>query len=128
MEVRLGRCGRNAAPDHAPLVICSPFVEADFVAMPVPSPKASQFYAPLSYYPVKATVIPLPETLNSEAIKMGRLVLNDATAHRQSFVAVGFASLSGGILNWLTTNASQNFTVLPVGDFDQVRVLEFVPR
>lgn len=123
----LAAADANSAPDHVPLIVCSDYPEADFVSMPVPLPQTSKLYSQLSYYPVRTTVIPMPRTLNAEAIKSGRLFLSNAAAHHQRFLATGYLS-SAGILNWLMQNAAPNYRVRLVGDFDHVRVLEFDPR
>jgi mannosyltransferase len=41
---------KNASADDAPVLVCSDFREADFVAMPSGSARDSNIFAPLSYY------------------------------------------------------------------------------
>lgn len=123
----LAAADANASRDHAPLIVCSDFAEADSTKMPVPSPQTSKLYSQLSYFPVHTTVIPMPRTLNAEAVRTGRLFLSAAAAHHQRFLATGYVS-SAGILDWLTSSAAPEYTVRLVGDFDHVRLLEFDPR
>ena len=57
----------NAAQDGSPLVICSDLPEADFQSMPTGPASESVLFAPLSYYKVRAAVVPMPRALNEQA-------------------------------------------------------------
>ncbi len=78
----------NAAADHAPLLMCSPLVEADYQPMPA-VPSESVLYAPLSYYKVNAPVVPLPRTLNDEAERQAKTVPVEGGAGAHPFPGAG---------------------------------------
>jgi hypothetical protein len=82
---------------------------------------------PLSYYPLSVPVTPLPRALNDEAMRDGSRFLQQAARRHQRFLAMAFVQ-SYGTLDWLTKTASGNYDVHPIGQFDGVKVLEFVPR
>lgn len=117
---------KNAAPDNAPVIVCSEFPEADYVTMPLGSAKESRLFAPLSYYKLTVPVIPMPRTLNAETVRVGTQFLQDATRKHQRFLAIAYKE-SHPTLSWLAEQASPNFKVRDLGRFDQVDVLEFTP-
>ena len=83
----------NAAADHAPLLMCSPLVEADFQPMPAVASE-SVLYSPLSYYKVSAPVVPLPRTLNAEAERQAKqFLLKAAQEHTRFLVLAPWPSL-----------------------------------
>lgn len=118
---------KDASSDNAPVVICSGFVEADHAAMPVNSPKDTFLFAPLSYYKLTVPVVPMPRTLNDEAIRVGSLFLRQATQKHERFFALSDKP-SYSIIDWLTRAASDSYDVRNLGVFDETTVLEFVPR
>ena len=118
---------KNASVDNAPVLMCSGFIEADFVPMPLDSAKESKLLAPLSYYNLSAPVIPLPMALNDEAMRVGSSFLQEAAQKHERFLAMAQHS-SYKTLDWLTQNATATYSVRKIGVFDEIEVLEFVPR
>jgi mannosyltransferase len=118
---------KNASTDNAPVVVCSDFIESDFMPMPLGSAKESSLFAPLSYYKLTVPVVPLPRGLNSEAMKVGSQFLQEAEQKHQRFLAMGDPP-SYKILDWLTQCASGSYDVHKLGVFDQTEILEFIPR
>jgi hypothetical protein len=115
----------NAAPDHAPLLMCSPFVEGDY--QPTPGVVSeSMMYAPLSYYKVSAEVVPLPGSLTEEAkIQAQRFLLKAGREHHRFLVLEGWPSLR--IVNYLAYYAQDTYAPHELGNFDGIWVVEFVP-
>jgi 4-amino-4-deoxy-L-arabinose transferase-like glycosyltransferase len=118
---------KNASTDNAPVLVCSDFIESDYMAMPVGSAKESRMFAPLSYYKLTVPVVPLPRDFNSEAIKVGSQFIQEAEQRHQRFLAMGDRP-SYRTLDWLTQRASGSYDVHKLGVFDQTEILEFVPR
>jgi mannosyltransferase len=113
----------NAAEDHAPLLMCSPLVEADFQPMPAIASQ-SVLYAPLSYYKVKAPVVPLPRTVNAETKRQVRQFL--LTAGQERFLVLApWPSLR--IVDLLAYESQSTHTPRVLGKFDEIWVVEFVP-
>ena len=118
---------KNASADHAPMLICSDFPEADHELMPTENAKESALLAQLSYYKVSGPVIALPRTLNQEAIRVASNFLQDPSQRQQRFLVLAY-EFSHGILDWLAANASATYDVRLLGRFDGVAVVEFKPR
>jgi len=118
---------RNASIDNAPVLICSDFPEADYVIMPLDSAKESNYFTQLSYYRLSVPVVPLPRTLNGEAIRVGSRFLQEAATRHERFLAMAFEP-SYRTLNWLAQSVAGTYTVHKLGVFDKIEVLEFVPR
>jgi hypothetical protein len=118
---------KNAAPDHAPILICSDLPEADHEPMPVGHANDSNLFIPLSYYKVSVPVVPLPRALNDEAKRVVLEFLQDPSHQHQRFLAMGFAP-SWPTLQWVSSAASGTYAVHVLGQFDEIAVLEFVPR
>jgi predicted 2-oxoglutarate/Fe(II)-dependent dioxygenase YbiX len=96
--------------------------------MPVgPAIEESGILPPISYYKITVPVVALPRALNAEARRVGSQFLQQAEQQHERFLAAAFAE-SYATLNWLTAQASKTYDVHNLGDFDGVRVLEFVPR
>jgi hypothetical protein len=93
----------------------------------VGSAKTSLYFAPLSYYRLTAPVIPLPETLNDETARVFLPFLKESEQKHERFLAIGH-SYSYKTLDWIIENASGAYTVRTLGVYDEVKVLEFVPR
>lgn len=118
---------QSASGDDAPVLICSDFPESNYVEMPLDSAKESKFFAPLSYYKLSVPVVPLPRDLNGEAIRVSSLFLKEAASKHERFLAVAHRH-SYKTLGWLTQSAAVNYSVRELGTFDEIKVLEFIPR
>lgn len=119
----------SAAVGNAPVLICSDFMWSNHVPMPPDSAaaKGSPMFTPLSYYPISAPVVPMPQKLNAEAIRVGSGFLQEATREHRRFLAVA-ARNSYKTLDWISQRASGAYAVHNLGTFDGVEVLEFVPH
>jgi 4-amino-4-deoxy-L-arabinose transferase-like glycosyltransferase len=118
---------KNASVDHAPVLICSDFVESSFATMPVGSAKDSNFFTPLSYYRLSVPVVPLPKALNGETVRVSSQFLKEAASKHERFLA--FACLgSYPTIEWLAQSAAATHSVRSVGVFDGIKILEFTPR
>ncbi len=117
----------NAARDGSPLVICSDLREADFWSMPTGPAGESVLFAPLSYYKVRATVVPMPRALNEQAQLIGKRFLLEAVLQHRRFLALAHKP-SYPTLDWLESLTSISHATHALGDFDGIRVIEFVPR
>jgi hypothetical protein len=117
----------NAASDGAPLVICSDLPESDFQPMPTGAVGESVLFATLGYYRVRATVIPMPRTLNQEAQLIGARFIQRSALSHQRFLALGYIA-SYPTLDWLASQGSDAYVSRVLGNFDDVKVMEFVPR
>lgn len=118
---------KNASVDNAPVLVCSGFVESHYLPMPIHSAKTSWLFAPLSYYKLTVPVVPMPWGLNDEAKRVGSQFLTQATQKHQRFLAVA-SDPSYETLDWLSKQASSNYSVRDLGTFDTVKVWEFDPR
>jgi hypothetical protein len=117
---------KNASADGSPVLMCSPFIEGKFEAMPLDSAKESRLFAPLAYYKLSVPVVPMPYSLNDEAVRTGSNFLREETVKHQRFLALADPP-SYGVLDWLTRRASGFYDVHKLGVFDDTKVLEFVP-
>ncbi len=117
---------QNASPDNAPVLICSDLVESDYIPMPLDSAKDSPYFAPLSYYKLSVPVVPLPRSLNDEAIRVASDFLRNSAPKRQRFLALAWKP-SYPTIDWLIKAASQ-YDSRTLGTFDGVEVVEFRPR
>lgn len=117
---------KNASSDDAPVVICSEFPESDYVAMPVDSAKSSRYFSQLSYYKLSVPVVPMPRSLNAEAIRVGSQFLQEATQKHERFLALADEP-SYESLDWLTRQASTTYSIRKLGVYDRIELLEFVP-
>ena len=123
----LGFAEKNASADHAPMLICSDYPEADHEPMPAENAKESDLLAQLSYYQVSGPVIALPRTLNQEAVRVLSNFLQDPSRRQQRFLVLAY-QFSYGILDWLAANTSATYDVRLLGGFDGIAVVEFKPR
>ncbi len=115
----------NAAADHAPLLMCSPLVEADFQPMPAVASE-SVLYSPLSYYSVSAPVVPLPRTLNAETERQAKqFLLKAAQEHTRFLVLAPWPSLR--IVDLIAYDSQSTYTYRVLGSFDEIFVVEFIP-
>lgn len=119
---------RNASSDNAPVLICSPFPESDYNPMSLEVAGDSFFFAPLSYYRISVPVVPLPRSLNAEAIRVGSTFLAKAESRRTRFLAMGTPP-SYGTIQWLAGKASRSYNVHTLGIYDRIgiKVVEFEP-
>jgi hypothetical protein len=117
----------NAAPDHAPLLICSDLPEADSQPMPAGPAEESILFAPLSYYKVSAPIIPLPRSLNAEAQRQIVKFLPQAETEHRRFLVLAFV-YSGRILDWVAYQTRYTHTPRLLGQFGGVWVVEYAPR
>ena len=119
---------KSALRDDASVLICSDIPESDHMKMPAGSAiEASGILPQLSYYRLRAPVLPLPRALNEEAVRAGLEYLQQATNQHRRFLAMAFEP-SYKTLDWLANAAAATYYVDRLGEFDKVRVLEFVPR
>ncbi|MFZ0798782.1 MAG: glycosyltransferase family 39 protein [Terriglobales bacterium] len=116
----------NAARDGSSLVICSDLPEADFWSMPSGPASESVLFAPLSYYKVRATVVPMPRALNEQAQLIGRR-FSSQRANGTRFLALAYKK-SYPTLDWLENLNSTTHKFHVLGTFDGITVIEFVPR
>jgi hypothetical protein len=80
----------------------------------------------LSYYPIDASVVLLPFSLNNETARIGgQAVLTGEQGHRR-FLAVG-APECYPTIGWLASSSRGAFTAKPIGDFNGIVVVEFRP-
>jgi hypothetical protein len=118
----------NASADHASVLICSDLPESNFMSMPAGSAvKDSAMFAPLSYYELDVPVVALPRALNQEAIRVGSQFLQQAAKHHERFLALGYVP-SYQTLDWLASNSAPSHNIRRLGEFNGIRVVEFVPR
>ena len=117
----------NAIQDGAPLVICSDYPGADFRDMPIESAKDSDLFAPLSYYPVRVPVVPMPRALNGQAKLIGRKFFLQAALAHQRFLVVCFRP-SYPTLEWFVNLTSVTHVARVLGSFDGIAVVEFEPK
>jgi len=116
----------NAAEDQAPLLMCSPLVEADYLPMPTTA-SDSVLYAPLSYYKVNAPVVPLPRTLNEVAERQAKqFLLKAEQEHKRFLVLSPLPSLQ--IVDLLAYYSQSTYSLRVLGSFDHIWVVEFVPH
>src|SRR5579863_359689 len=118
---------KNAAPDNAPVLICSDLIESDYIPMPLDSAKDSVYFAPLSYYKLSVPVVPLPRSLNDEAVRVASSFLQDAAPRHKRFLAMAFTP-SYPTVRWLEETTSGTYDSRTLGIFDGVEVVEFTPR
>jgi uncharacterized membrane protein len=119
---------KNASANYAPVLICSDLPESDHMAMPTgEAVKDSAIFAPLSYYPLSVPVVGLPRGLNQAAIQAGSDFLQEAARKHERFLALANEP-SYPTLDWLVTHVIGTYQVRELGTFDQVKVLEFIPR
>jgi hypothetical protein len=82
---------------------------------------------PLMYYKLTVPVVPLPRSLNDEAVRVGSRFLERATQQHERFLAMA-SEYSYGTLKWLSDNAMATDDVHELGVVDGFKILEFVPR
>jgi hypothetical protein len=118
---------KNASVDNAPVLICSGISESDYMVMPTGRAiEDSAVLTPLLYYKLTVPVVPLPRSLNDEAMRVGSRFLIQADRKHQRFLAMA-SEYSYGTLAWLSNQASRTYDVHELKVVDGVKILEFVP-
>jgi hypothetical protein len=116
---------KNASVDNAPVLICSGISESDHMVMPTGRAIAdSAVLTPLIYYKLAVPVVPLPRSLNEEAVRVGSHFL----AHQHERFLAMASEYSYPTLEWLSDHARRTNYVRELGVLDGVKILEFVPR
>ncbi len=123
----LAAAERSAAPDDAPVLVCSDYPESNFVPMPLNNAKESRYFSQLAYYRLSVPVVPLPRALNAEAKQVGWEFLQRAEQKHERFLAMGY-KYSYRTLDWLAQQAAAVYRVKVLGVYDGVKVLEFEPK
>ena len=118
---------QNASVDDASVLVCSDFVESEYASIPLDSAKDSPFFPQLSYYKLSVPVVPLPESLNDEAIRNGSRFVQEAARKHERFLAVAYMR-SYRTLDWLAERAAATHTVRILKVFRYFKVVEFAPR
>jgi hypothetical protein len=117
----------RAAQADLPLLICSDLPEANFQNMPTGPASESVLFAPLSYYKVRADVIPLPRALDEQTQMIGGRFSLFATQEHKPFLALTYRPSYPTWL-WLASQTSRTHEFRVLGDFDGIKVVEFDPR
>jgi hypothetical protein len=116
---------KNASVDNAPVLICSGVSESDHMVMPTGRAIADSIVlTPLMYYKLTVPVVPLPRSLNDEAVRVGSHFL----AHQHERFLAMASEYSYPTLTWLLENAMLTDNVHELGVVDGFKILEFVPR
>jgi hypothetical protein len=116
---------KNASVDNAPVLICSGVSESDHMVMPTGRAIAdSVVLTPLMYYKLTVPVVPLPRSLNEEAVRVSSHFL----AHQHGRFLAMASEYSHPTLEWLSGHALRTHYAHELGVLDGVKILEFVPR
>jgi hypothetical protein len=117
----------NVATDNAPVLVCSAFIEADFEPLPTDRTSENALNSQLTYYPINASVVFLPMSLNDEAMRIGKQTVATALERHQRFLVVA-APTSYQTVEWLANYSTEAFSARPIGTFDnEIVVVEFRP-
>ena len=117
----------NVATDKAPVVICSAFIEADFEPLPTDRTSENALSSQLTYYPINASVVFLPMSLNDEAMRIGKQTIAMALERHQRFLVIA-APTSYQTVEWLANYSTGAFSARPIRTFDnEIVVVEFQP-
>jgi uncharacterized membrane protein len=117
----------NVAKDNARVLVCSAFIEADFEPLPTDRTSENALNSQLTYYPINASVVFLPMSLNDEAVRIGKQTVATALQQRQRFLVIA-APTSYQTVEWLTNYSRGAFTVQLLGTFDdEIVVVDFQP-
>jgi hypothetical protein len=116
---------KNASVDNAPVLICSSISESDHMVMPTGRAITdSAVLTPLTYYKLTVPVVPLPRSLNEEAVRVGSHFLS----HQHGRFLAMASEYSYPTLEWLSNHTLRTNYVHELGVMDGVKILEFVPR
>ena len=116
----------NTRGDHAPVLVCSDVVESDYEPIPT-DVSNSVFFAPLSYYKLSSTVVPLPRSFDEAAQAQLERFLQTASPSRQRFLLISHQSLDS-IPRWMEVATAKTYSVKKLGTYDGVTVAEYDPR
>jgi len=117
----------NAAPDDAPVLVFSAFIESDYEPLPHAPASENALLSQIDYYPIHQAWIFLPIDLNEKTTQIARQAVLTAARRHQRFVAVVPPS-SYPSLDWLADFTRGAFTVQTLGVFDRaIMVVEFRP-
>jgi hypothetical protein len=117
---------KNASVDNAPVLICSGISESDQMVMPTGSAiEDSGVLVQLSCYKLSIRVVPLPRSLNDQAMRVGSRFVQQAAHRHERFLAMAFVR-SYETLDWLPNKAVGADYVHELRVFDGVKVLEFI--
>lgn len=116
----------SVAQDHAPVLTCSAFIEADYEPLPTDRTSENALNSQFIYYPIDAPVVLLPMSFNDEARRIAGRAAPAATQLHQRFLVVGSPNCYPTI-DWLASSSRGEFTVRSLGDFDEIAVVEFQP-
>jgi hypothetical protein len=90
-------------------------------------PAESFLFAPLSYYKIRATVVPMPRGLDDRAQFIGRRFFSQASVKHERFLALGDPG-SYPTLDWLESLTSTTYVHRVLCKLDRAEVIEFAPR
>jgi hypothetical protein len=117
----------NVAIDHAPVLVCSAFIEADFEPLPADLGSENGLVSQVTYYTIKAPVVFLPMSLNDQAMRIGKQMVASALQRQQRFLAIA-GPTSYQTIDWLANYSRGAFTAQFMGNFDDgILVVEFRP-
>jgi hypothetical protein len=117
---------RNVAGDHAPVLIRSQLIESDF--MPIEPIEDNGNFPQLSYYPVRAHLVPLQNTFTAKQMSSIHRFLENATTRstgRFLVVSVPDPSPPAPLLSYITGQMGPTCKVTRLVDFDGVAITEF---
>jgi len=117
----------NVAKDEAPVLVCSAFIEADFEPLPTDRTSENALNSQLTYYPINASVVFLPMSLNDEAMRIGKETVATMLERHQRFLVIA-APTSYQTVEWLANYSTGAFSARPLKTFDnEIVVVEFRP-
>jgi len=117
----------NVAKDKAPVLVCSAFIEADFEPPPNDRTSENALNSQLTYYPINASVVFLPMSLNDEAMRIGKQAVATELERHQRFLVIA-APTSYQTVEWLANYSTGAFSARPIRTFDnEIVVVEFRP-
>jgi uncharacterized membrane protein len=125
-EYALKAADASTSADGAPLLICSDYVESNYVEMPRDISESWHF-SPLNYHPVHTIVVPLPRELNQVArVQLGRF-LSDPRFNRRRFVMAAYRP-SMRTVDFVANVMKDQYQFRVMGVYDGVALVEFIPR
>jgi hypothetical protein len=117
---------RNVARDHAPVLIRSQLIESDF--MPIEPVEDNGNFPQLSYYPMRAHLVPLQNTFTAAQMSSLHTFLENRTTRSTGrFLVVSFTGPSpmAPMLFYIIGQMGSTCTVTRLADFDGVAITEF---
>lgn len=116
----------DVARDHAPVLMCSDYVESDTHALPGSPVTDSAFVSQVSYYTIGEPVRVLPRELTEYSKSAISSFLEGEASHKR-FVVLAFKP-SYPTIHWLKEKTQNSHSEHYLGVFDGVFVVEFLPR